>query len=52
VSLLNCGSQTQGIVACNQMRTLDFKARNARFIESVPDYVMDDVLARLQAVLE
>lgn len=52
VSLLNCGTQTQGIVSCNQIRTLDFKARHARFIESVPDYVIDDVLARLQAVLE
>lgn len=52
VPLLNCGTLTQGVISCNQVRTLDFKARNARFIESVPDYVMDDVIARLQAVLE
>ena len=52
VPLLNCGTQTQGVISCNQVRTLDFKARNARFIESVPDYVIDDVIARLQAVLE
>ncbi len=52
VPLLNCDTQTQGVISCNQVRTLDFKARNARFIESVPDYVMDDVLARVQAVLE
>lgn len=52
VPLLNCGTQTQGVIACNQVRTLDFKARNARFVESVPDYVIDEVMARLQAILE
>jgi mRNA interferase ChpB len=52
VSLLNCGTETQGIIACNQIRTLDYKARNALFIETVPHYVIEDVLARLQAVLE
>jgi len=51
-SLINTGIETQGVVLCNQIRTLDYKARKARFIEAVPAYVMDDVLARLQAVLE
>lgn len=52
VSLINCGTQTQGIVACHQIRTLDYQARHARFVETVPAYVVDEVLARLQAVLE
>ena len=51
-TLQGTGIETQGVVLCNQIRTLDCNARKARFIESVPDYVMDDVLARLQAVLE
>jgi len=50
--LQGSGTETQGVILCNQIRSLDYKARKARFIESVPDYVMDDVLARLQAILE
>jgi mRNA interferase ChpB len=52
VPLINCGTQTQGIVACHQIRTLDYQARHAHFIETVPAYVVDEVLARLQTVLE
>jgi hypothetical protein len=29
------------------MRALDLEARQARFIESVPDFIMDEVLAKL-----
>jgi mRNA interferase ChpB len=52
VSLMNTGTETQGVVMCNQPRTIDYAARAARFVEDVPDYVIDDVLARLQALLE
>jgi hypothetical protein len=37
---------------CNQPRTVDYGARGASFVEDVPDYVTDDVLARLQTILE
>ncbi|MGH8467622.1 MAG: type II toxin-antitoxin system ChpB family toxin [Gammaproteobacteria bacterium] len=52
VSLMNTGTETQGVVMCNQPRTIDYAARAARFIEDAPDYVIDDVLARLQTLLE
>ena len=52
VSLMNTGTETQGVVMCNQPRTIDYAARAARFVEGVPDYVIDDVLARLQTLLE
>jgi mRNA interferase ChpB len=52
VSLLNCGTKTQGVILCNQLRTVDYQARQARFVEAVPYYIIDDVLARLQALLE
>jgi mRNA interferase ChpB len=52
VSLMNTGTETQGIVMCNQPRTIDPAARSARFIEDVPDFVIDDVLARVQTLLE
>jgi mRNA interferase ChpB len=52
VPLMNAGTGTQGIVMCNQPRTIDYAARAARFVEDVPDDVIDDVLARLQTLLE
>lgn len=52
VPLGGAGTRTQGVVLCNQPRVLDLKARGARFVESVPDFVMDEVLARLQTLIE
>ena len=52
VPLMNTGTQTQGVVMCNQSRTIDYMARGAKFIEDVPDYVIDDVMARFQTLLE
>ena len=52
VTLMGTGTETQGIVMSNQIRTVDYTARGARFIEVVPEYVTDDVLARLHAALE
>ncbi|MFH0352454.1 MAG: type II toxin-antitoxin system PemK/MazF family toxin [Chromatiales bacterium] len=52
VSLMNTGTETQGVVMCNQPRTIDYAARAARFVEDAPDYVIDDVLARLQTLVE
>lgn len=52
VTLMNTGTETQGVVMCNQPRTIDYGARGANFVEDVPDYVIDDVLARLQTILE
>ncbi len=46
-TLMGAGTQTQGVVICDQPRTLDFTARGARFVEVVPGSVTDDVLGRL-----
>lgn len=51
VSLMNTGTKTQGVVMCNQSRTVDYGARGAVFVENAPEYVTDDVLARIQAIL-
>ena len=52
VSLSGACTRTQGVVLCNQPRVLDLQARNARFIEKVPDFIMDEVLSKLSAILE
>jgi mRNA interferase ChpB len=52
VSLSGAGTATQGVVLCNQPRVLDLQARKARFIEKVPDFIMDEVLAKLATLIE
>lgn len=52
VSLMATGTETQGIVMCNQPRTVDMVARQGKVMESVPDAVIDEVLAKLQAIFE
>jgi len=52
VTLMGTGTETQGIILCNQPRTIDMGARNGRFVEDVPDDILDEVLARLQAIFE
>ena len=52
VSLMNTGTETQGVVMCNQPRTINYAARAARFVEDVPDHVVDEVLARLQTLMQ
>ncbi|MYE23826.1 MAG: type II toxin-antitoxin system PemK/MazF family toxin [Gammaproteobacteria bacterium] len=51
VSLEGAGTQTTGVIRCDQPRTVDFAARRGRRIESIPQTVMDDVLARLRAII-
>ena len=52
VSLETAGTQTYGVVRCDQPRALDLAARKGRRLETVPDQIMDDVLARLATILE
>ena len=41
------GTQTKGVVRCDQPRVLDIAARRGRKLESLPMEFMDEVLARL-----
>ena len=47
VSLMGSGLQTQGVVICNQPRTVALRERNGRKLESAPTFIIDEVLARL-----
>ena len=38
-----------GFVMCEQVKSLDFKSRQARFIERAPNDLLDDVLGILDA---
>ncbi|WP_091457381.1 type II toxin-antitoxin system PemK/MazF family toxin [Giesbergeria anulus] len=46
------GTKTTGIIRCDQPRVLDLAARNGRKIESLPDSIMDEVLAKVSTIFE
>ena len=52
VSLSGAGTDTQGVILCHQVRSLDLKARKGKRIESLPGFITEDVLARLQPILD
>lgn len=45
------GTKTVGIIRCDQPRVLDLSARMAKKLEKVPVPVMDEVMAKLSAIL-
>jgi mRNA-degrading endonuclease toxin of MazEF toxin-antitoxin module len=52
VPLTDAGTKTTGVVRCDQPQALDLAARRGRKLESVPDAVMDEVLARVSPIFE
>jgi mRNA-degrading endonuclease toxin of MazEF toxin-antitoxin module len=46
------GGKTTGVVRCDQPRALDFDARHAKRLESVDSDVLDEVMARFNAIFE
>ncbi len=52
VSLMGAGTQTTGVIRCDQPRALDLGARRARKLESAPEAIVDEALAKLAAILE
>ena len=50
VSLMGAGTETTGVVRCNQPRALDLKARNGKKLEQLPASIVEDVLARVGAI--
>ena len=51
VSLEGAGTRTRGVIRCDQPRVLDLAVRNGKRLETVPEPIMDEVLARLAAIL-
>jgi len=52
VPLTGAGTRTTGAVRCDQPRTLDLAARGGRKLESIPDAIMDEVLAKISPIFE
>ena len=52
VPLMGAGTQTTGVVRCDQPRTLDIGSRHGRKLESVPQMILDEVLAKVAPLFE
>jgi mRNA-degrading endonuclease toxin of MazEF toxin-antitoxin module len=52
VPLTGSGTTTAGVVRCDQPRALDLASRGGRKLESVPEAIMDEVLARISPIFE
>jgi mRNA interferase ChpB len=46
------GIKTTGIVRCDQPRVLDLKARNGRKVDTLPEGLVDEVLAKVVTIFE
>src|SRR5437764_990538 len=51
VTLMGLGIDTQGAVHCHQLKSLDWKVRKVKFKEKVPQEIVDDVAARIEAII-
>ena len=52
VPLAGAGTKTTGVVRCDQPRALDLAARGGRKLESIPDEILDEVLAKIAPIFE
>ena len=52
VSLSGAGTQTTGVVRCDQPHALDLRARGGRKLEGVPTAIVDEVLSKVGPLFE
>lgn len=52
VSLMGTGTETQGVILVNGIRSVDLKARKAKKVESLNSEIVDEALAILSAILD
>ena len=52
VPLSGAGTQTIGVVRCDQPRALDLVARGGKRLESAPDAIVDEVLAKVAPIFD
>ena len=46
------GAKTSGFVRCDQPRVLDLRARNGRKVDTLPQDLVDEVLAKVITIFE
>lgn len=46
------GIKTRGVVRCDQPRVIDMAARDARKVDTLPDAILEEVLAKVATLFE
>jgi len=46
------GIKTTGVVRCDQPRVLDLDARNGRLVDTLPEAILDEVMAKVATIFE
>jgi mRNA-degrading endonuclease toxin of MazEF toxin-antitoxin module len=52
VTLMGSGTQTTGVVRCDQPRAMDMHARGGRRLEVAPESIVEEVLSRVAPIFE
>ena len=52
VTLMGTGTRTQGVILCDQTRTVDARARSFSAIEKAPRHVVEEALDAVRSILE
>ena len=52
VTLMGSGTSTQGVILCDQTRTVDARARTFKRIEKAPTAIVVEALEAVRAILE
>lgn len=45
------GTKTEGVILCQQVKTIDYDYRGVEFIEKAPDAVTSEVLAKVKVLI-
>jgi len=51
VPLAEAGTITQGVIITSQVRAIDLTDRGATYVEKLPESILDEVVAKVQAYL-
>jgi len=49
---LDNSTKTTGVILCDQARTLDINARNAQYVESIDDHILEEVIDLVCSFIE
>lgn len=52
IPLMGSGTETQGVILINGLRSVDLNARKAKKVESAPREIVDEAVAILNAIFE
>ena len=49
---LNEETKTNGVILCDQVKTMDIKVRNFKYLESIPEEILENVLDIVFSLIE